>query len=250
MGRERSAFIGATEWGMCGRTALTASPEDLRDAFGLDELPEIDPHYNVPPSRPVAVVRVVRAGAGRKLEALRWGLVPAWAKDPKIGSKLALARAETVASTAAFRDAFRSRRCLVAVNGFYEWQRHGKDPSAPLFVRRADGSPFALAGLWSRWHSPDGEVLESCAIVTQAAGAALAAIHDRMPLVLEPEVWDRWLDPGLTDPVALADLLTPRTPPGASQLVAHAVGPHVNDPRHDDAGCLEPATEPAQRSLF
>ena len=231
---------------MCGRTALTASPEDLREAFGLDELPRVDAHYNVPPSRPVGVVRVVRGSTVRKLEALRWGLVPTWAKDAKIGNKLALARAETVASTGAFRDALRWHRCLVAVDGFYEWHRQGKAPSSPFFVRRADRRPFALAGLWSRWVSADGEVIESCAIVTQAARPPLEAIHDRMPLVLPPETWDRWLDPQLTDPAALEELLVPHTP----ELIAYAVSAYVNDPRHDDAGCVEPAAEPAQRSLF
>ncbi|HTB79065.1 MAG TPA: SOS response-associated peptidase [Polyangiaceae bacterium] len=235
---------------MCGRTALTASPADLRDAFGLEDIPELGVHYNVPPSSPVAVVRVVRASGGRKLEALRWGLIPPWAKDPKIGHKLALARAETVATTGAFRDAFRSRRCLVAVDGFYEWHREGKAPSAPFFVRRADRRPFALAGLWSRWVADDGEVIESCAIVTQPARPPVEAIHDRMPLVLEPEAWDRWLDPGLTDAGVLESLLVSLLEPGTPDLIAYPVSSYVNDPRHDDAGCLEPAAEPVQRSLF
>jgi putative SOS response-associated peptidase YedK len=231
---------------MCGRTALTASPTDLRDAFGLDDVPELQAHYNVPPSRPVGVVRVIRGSSQRKLDELRWGLVPTWAKDPKIGHRLALARAETVTTTGAFRDSFRWRRCLVAVDGFYEWQRQGHGPSAPFFVRRPDRRPFALAGLWSRWVSPDGEVIESCAIVTQASRPPLDSIHDRMPLVLEPAVWDAWLDPQLTDPGALATLLEPRSP----ELVAYHVSPYVNDPRHDDAACIEPAGEPAQRTLF
>jgi putative SOS response-associated peptidase YedK len=230
---------------MCGRTALTASPADLREAFGLDEDPQWTAHYNVPPSRPVGVVRIVRGSSARKLETLVWGLVPTWAKDVKVGHKLALARAETVATTGAFRDAFRWRRCLVAVDGFYEWHREGKASSSPFFVRRGDRRPFALAGLWSRWVSPDGEVIESCAIVTQAARPPIEAIHDRMPLVLDPAVWDRWLDPELTDPEALAPLLAPRDP----ELVAYPVSHYVNDPRHDDAKCLEPA-QPAQRSLF
>ncbi len=233
---------------MCGRTALTASPAELRETFGLDETPEFAQHYNVPPSRPLEVVRVLRGSSRRKLEALRWGLVPAWAKDAKLGNKLALARAETVASTGAFRDAFRRNRCLVVVDGFYEWRRQGKAPSSPFLVRKADLRPFALAGLWSRWVSADGEVIESCAIVTQAARPPVAAIHDRMPVVLEREAWDRWLDPELTDPDSLAPLLEPPSL-AAPALIAYSVSSHVNDPRHDDPACLEPAPL-AQQSLF
>ncbi|HEY5145630.1 MAG TPA: SOS response-associated peptidase [Polyangiaceae bacterium] len=238
---------------MCGRAALTASPAELREVFGLDETPDIVPHYNVPPSRPLEVVRVLRGATSRKLEPLRWGLVPPWAKDPKIGSKLTLARAETVAHTGAFREAFLERRCLVAVDGFYEWKRSGKGASTPFFVCRADRKPFALAGLWSRWVSSDGEVIESCAILTQAARAPVDAIHDRMPVVLDPADWTAWLetreplDGSETAAEALEPLLVPR--PHDRELVSYAVGPYVNDPRHDDAGCVEPA-EIAQQTLF
>jgi putative SOS response-associated peptidase YedK len=230
---------------MCGRAALTASPAELREIFGLDETPAVVPHYNVPPSRPVEVVRVLRGSTSRKLEPLRWGLVPPWAKDPKIGNKLSLARAETVARVGAFREAFLRRRCLVAVDGFYEWKRAGKAPSTPFFLRRVDGKPFALAGLWSRWVSADGEVIESCAILTQAARAPAAAIHDRMPVVLDRADWSRWLDPDETDPAALEPMLVPRD----LDLIAYPVSSHVNDPRHDDAACLAPA-EVAQQTLF
>jgi|CZKU01.1.fsa_nt_gi putative SOS response-associated peptidase YedK len=242
---------------MCGRAALTASPAELREIFGLDETPVIVPHYNVPPSRPLEVVRVVRGSTSRKLEPLRWGLVPPWAKDPKIGSKLSLARAETVAHTGAFREAFLTRRCLIAVDGFYEWKRAGngkhagnakKRASTPFFLRRPDHQPFALAGLWSRWVSGDGEVIESCAILTQAARAPVDAIHDRMPVVIDPVDWSRWLDPDGRDAGALESLLVPR----ALDLVAYSVSAYVNDPRHDDAACLEPCEpcEVAQQSLF
>src|ERR1700722_5164211 len=151
---------------MCGRTALTASPEDLREIFGLEEVPSLVPHYNVPPSHPLAAVRVMRAG-GRRMELLRWGLVPCGADGVKVGNRLPLARVETVASTPAFREALRKRRCLVVVDGFYEWKRAGKEKSQPYFLRRPDRAPFALAGLWDRWVSKDGEVVESCAILTQ-----------------------------------------------------------------------------------
>jgi putative SOS response-associated peptidase YedK len=235
---------------MCGRAALTASPDDLREVFGLEETPELAPHYNIPPSQPLGVVRVVRSTAGRKLEPLRWGLVPRWAKDPKIGHRLTLARAETVAHTGAFREAFQKRRCLVAVDGFYEWKRSPEKagPSAPYFLRRPDHKPFALAGLWSKWVSRDGEVIESCAILTQAARAPVAAIHDRMPVVLAPADWDLWLDPSAESTEALEPLLVPRDHAPAD-LVAYAVSPYVNDPKHDDARCLTPATF-EQRSLF
>jgi len=231
---------------MCGRTALTAPPEDLREAFGLDETPHVVPHYNVPPSQPLQVVRVVRGAApGRRLEPLPWGLVPFWADSLEVGRKLPLARVETVATAPAFRDAIRKRRCLVAVDGFFEWLREGKKSSRPFFVKRGDNKPFALAGVWDRWASKDGEVVESCAILTQAARPPVDAIHDRMPLVLEPADWDRWLDPSVTDPEAFAPMLSPRSP----TLVLYEVSPHVNSPRHDDPRCLEPAQHP-QRSLF
>jgi putative SOS response-associated peptidase YedK len=230
---------------MCGRTALTTSPSDLREAFGLAETPVLAPHYNVPPSQPVAVVRVMRGKLGRHMELLQWGLVPFWAHDAKIGHKQSLARIETVATAPAFREAIRKRRCLVVVDGFYEWKREGKKASHPFLLRRPDGAPFALAGVWEKWVSKDGEVLESCAIITQPSRPPVDAIHDRMPLVLERDTWDRWLDPEITDP---SRMLAPRSP----ELVATAVSRHVNDPRHDDAACFEPPPpeEPEQRSLF
>jgi putative SOS response-associated peptidase YedK len=241
---------------MCGRTALTTSPEDLREAFGLAETPQLVPHYNVPPSQPLAVVRVLRhdrssppaAAGARTMDLLRWGLVPAWAKDIKLGHKLALARVETAATTPAFRDALRRRRCLVVVDGFYEWKRStagAAGRSQPFFLFRADRAPFALAGLWERWVSSDGEVVESCAILTQPARAPVDAVHDRMPLVVEREAWDRWLDPAITDRAAIEPMLVPQSP----ALALTPVSPHVNDPRHDDPACMKPE-EPVQGSLF
>jgi putative SOS response-associated peptidase YedK len=234
---------------MCGRASLTASGDDLREVFGLGETPEIAPHYNVPPSQPLYVVRVTRDGARRRLDPLRWGLVPSWASDAKIGHRLTLARVESVQTTPAFREAVRRRRCLVAVDGFFEWRRDAasaarlgsarrpsrKGASTPFFVRRPDRRVFALAGVWERWTSPDGEVVESCAILTQPAREPVASIHDRMPLVLAPSAWDAWLDRGKTDPEAVDALLAQPAP----ELLAYEVTTHVNDPRHDDAECLE-----------
>ncbi len=228
---------------MCGRTILTAPGRELRELFGLERAPELQPHYNTPPSQPVAVVRVLRGSPGRSMDLLRWGLIPAWARDAKIGNKLALARVETVGTTPAFRDAFRSRRCLVVVDGFYEWKRDGKNASQPYVLRRPDHAPFALAGVWERWTSADGEIVESCAILTQAALPPVDAIHDRMPVIVAKEAWEKWLDPANDD---VSALLSPAKP----DLVAQAVSSYVNDPRHDDERCLEAGKEPAQGTLF
>jgi putative SOS response-associated peptidase YedK len=229
---------------MCGRTALTANPEDLREAFGLDQPPTLVPHYNVPPSQPVAVLRAPTGSPQRRIELLRWGLVPPWAGSAKVAHKLALARAESITTTPAFRSAVLKRRCLVVVDGFFEWRRDGKRPSDPFFIRRPDRAPFALAGVWERWVARDGEVVESCAIITQPSRPPVDAVHDRMPLVLEREAWDLWLDPALTGAAALAPLLEPRTP----KLVSYPVSPYVNDPRHDDPQCLE-RMDPPQLTL-
>jgi putative SOS response-associated peptidase YedK len=228
---------------MCGRAALTASPDDLREAFGLAERPAVTPHYNVPPSQTLYVVREASAGR-RTLDAARWGLLPYWAKDPKVAQRLSLARVETVTTAPAFREAILRRRCLVAVDAFYEWKREGK--SARPFVVRAPGcKPFALAGLWERWVSPDGEVVETCAILTQPARPPVDAVHDRMPIVLAEKDWSAWLDPAAASREALARLLEPTAP----ELVAYEVSRHVNDPRNDDAACLAPAGT-VQQTLF
>lgn len=228
---------------MCGRAALTTTPEDLREAFGLDETPQVSPHYNVPPSRPLAVLRT-RAQGRRTIELLRWGLVPPWAKDAKLSHKLVLARSESILGSSAFRDAVRRRRCLIVVDGFFEWRREPGGRKTPFFVRRPGGEPFTLAGVWERWASRDGEVIESCAIVTQPSRPPVAAIHDRMPVVLERDEWDRWLEPTSKADDILRGMLEPHTP----LLVAYSVGSVVNDPRNDDARCLVPA-EPVQLTL-
>ncbi|MCL2449887.1 MAG: SOS response-associated peptidase, partial [Polyangiaceae bacterium] len=221
--------------GMCGRTALTASPDELREVFDLDGTPEVEPHHNVPPSAVVHAVRVLSGRKGRHLDALRWGLVPHWATDPKIGHRLALARVESVVTAPAFRQAIRRRRCLVAVDAFYEWRRDGSR-SQPFLFRRADGKPFARAAVWERWTSADGEVIESCAIITQPARPPADAIHDRMPLVLDAGAWAAWLDPHIVSPDAIAPLVAPRAP----DLVTFPVTPRVNDPRYDRPDCFAP----------
>jgi len=235
---------------VCGRIDLHTPPSRLARllhaelAPGLD--PEGTPRWNLPPTEAVlALVPGRRPGAPRRvLASFRWGLVPAWARDVSIGNRMINARAESLATKAAFRDAFADRRCLVVADGFYEWQ--APDPGAPrrrvpFYFRRADGAPLAFAGLWERWHDParrpeDGAVLYSCTVVTTDAGPDVAAVHDRMPVVVEAERYDQWLDPGLHDPDALGALLVAAP---AGTLTSHRVDTAVNDVRNDGPELVE-----------
>jgi putative SOS response-associated peptidase YedK len=220
---------------VCGRFALFASPELLVEYFALTESEpsSLAPHYNVTPGQDIAAARIDRDGK-RRLVALRWGLVPFWAKDASIGRRLVNARLDSLASKPAFREALTRRRCLIAASGFYEWGEGPHSTRQPFFVRPRRDPLLALAGLWERWRSPDGTTLESCVIVTTEANALLAPIHDRMPLMVARAEHDRWLDPA-TPPSALADLAA-----RAPELDAFAVGKAVNDPRNDDEKLIEP----------
>ena len=243
---------------MCGGTNLTATPEELAEAFALDEAPELGPRYNIAPTQPMPAVRVHAAARTRRLSLLRWGLVPYWAADPAVGARMINARAETVARLPAFRDAFRERRCLVPASGFYEWRRAEKGRQ-PWLLRRRDGKLMGFAGLWDRWRPAPGdarhdEPLESCAVLTTPANELVARLHDRMPLVLDPADYELWLDPDVRDPERLAALLRPFP---AEEMEAIPVSPRVNSPNNDDASLLErvepepePDPEPRQRTLF
>jgi putative SOS response-associated peptidase YedK len=220
---------------VCGRFALFASPELLAEYFALTDAEQsaLAPHYNVTPGQDVAAVRVDRAGT-RKLVALRWGLVPFWAKDASIGRRLVNARLDGLAGKPAFREALTRRRCLIAASGFYEWGPTPQGGRQPFFVRARHDPVLALAGLWERWRSPDGTTLESCVIVTTEASDLLAPVHDRMPVAVARADHDRWLDPATTT-AALAELAA-RGP----ELEAWAVGKAVNDPHNDDERLIEP----------
>lgn len=223
---------------MCGRITLSTTAEIIADVFGLDSVPPLRARYNIAPSQPVAVVRNAGEPPARRLDELRWGLVPAWAKDPAIGNRMINARAETLAEKPAFRSAFRSRRCLVVADGFYEWRRIGKR-AQPYLVRRRDRRPFGLAGLWESWHSVDGTTLLTCTIVTTAANPLMAPIHDRMPVLIAARDHATWLGTG-ADRAELDALLAPCP---EEELEAFAVSPHVNDPRNDDEQCVQPLPE-------
>jgi len=213
----------------------------IAEQFGPFELPPFAARFNIAPTQPVAVVRRAAAGSGRELAWLRWGLVPAWAKDAAIGARLINARAETASGKPAFRAAMRSRRCLVVADGFYEWQRTGRAKQPYLFQLRG-GRLFAFAGLWEAWRRPDDSLLETCTLLTTGANELVRPIHDRIPAILPPTAYQAWLDPAVENAGTLAPLLRPY--PG-SEMEARAVSDFVNSPAHESPRCIEPPKEVA-----
>jgi|YelNatPaOPRAMG01_1025707.scaffolds.fasta_scaffold10031_5 putative SOS response-associated peptidase YedK len=223
---------------MCGRYVLKTSMRQLQRIYGIPDddtsrSEEWRPRYNLAPSQDAPVVRVL-AGQ-RRLDLLRWGLLPGWATDPTLALKLINARSETVATKPAFRGAFRSRRCIVPADGFYEWQA-GPSGKQPFYIHAADDSVLSLAGLWETWRSPGGEVLETYAILTTEANAWMRPLHDRMPVILLGEAVDQWLDPA-SSAGALQSLL--KAPPEVS-LKAYPVSRAVGAVKNDSAELIEP----------
>jgi len=230
---------------MCGRFTLTASGQALADEFELADVPELAPRYNIAPSQDVAVVLLDPQRTQHVLRSMRWGLVPHWAKDPAVGNRMINARAESAADKPAYRTPFRKRRCLLPATGFFEWKRIGA-AKQPMLLRRRDGRPFAFAGLWDRWRPPEGDAVESCTILTTEPNDLVVEVHDRMPVILPPEAYEPWLDPGIHE---LADLQPLLVPCDASEMIAHPVSRHVNAPAHDDPDCIEPV-DPDLGGLF
>ena len=219
----------------------------LIQQFQLGMVGQLPLRFNIAPTQPIAAVRQLGPGEPRQLDALRWGLIPSWAKDPAIGNRMINARAETLAEKPAYRAAYRQRRCLVLADGFYEWQKTASGKQ-PYYIRLADDRPFAFAGLWERWQDKtlkDAPVLESCTIITTDANQLVQPIHDRMPVILAPEDYEQWLDPSLDAAEQLAPLL--RSYP-AEKMTAYPVSSLVNRPTNDSPECIQPQQE--QRSLF
>ena len=221
---------------MCGRFSLATEPSALFEEFGLHPPAAWGPRYNIAPTQDVLVVAA--DARGPRMGTLRWGLIPAGAPDARGGGRMINARGETLERRPSFREAYRRRRCLVLADGFYEWRREGA-AKQPVRIRLASGAPFALAGIWERWRGPGGEELATCAIVTTPPCAAIAHLHDRMPLLLGRAERALWLDPSLT-PAERSGLIRPY--PG-DDLVWHPVSTLVNAPAHDDPACLEPVGE-------
>lgn len=223
---------------MCGRYQLTSPIEAMTEhynAYALAEVLDLPPRYNVAPTMPVPiVVRYAEAPDRRSLTAAKWGLIPFWAKDEKIGSRMINARAEEAAEKPAYRAAMKYRRCIVPADGFYEW-RAGTTPKQPFLIRRRDRKPLAFAGLWELWR----DELQSCAVLTTSPNETMAPIHNRMPVILEPADFDRWLDPQQRDPAAVRDLLKPAP---ADVLEAVPVSTYVNSPKNEGPMCIESMT--------
>ncbi|MGR8933891.1 MAG: SOS response-associated peptidase [Gammaproteobacteria bacterium] len=219
---------------MCGRFALFTDPMNLAQYFGADVQAQLLPRYNVAPTQNIPILR--DENGRRRFAFARWGLIPHWAKDLKTGYSTINARAETVAVKPAFRAAFRSRRCLIPADGFYEWQARPEEKiKQPWFIVLRDREPMAFAGLWERWRSPQGEELESCTIIVTAANALMMPIHDRMPVILAPADWNAWLQAGIANVRMLQSLLQPYPP---EKMDAWPVGTQVNNPRYDAISCL------------
>lgn len=229
---------------MCGRFARKRSSAMIAKDFGVEEIvDDVEPSFNVAPTHPVAVI--VNNGV-KQLVAMRWGLVPFWAADPSIASKLINARAETLMSKAAFKEGFKRRRCLVVADGFFEWQKQGAFKT-PFFIHLKGDQSFGFAGVYETWNPPLGEPLVTCTIITTDANELVRPIHDRMPVILPKSAEDFWLDPEVADHSRLLDLLHPYR---ADDMAAHTVSQLVNSVKNDSPECIEPAEVMGQPLLF
>jgi putative SOS response-associated peptidase YedK len=213
---------------MCGRFTFDIPIEVLVEIFGLKEISEIRPSYNIAPTQQVAVVRQV--SDHNSLVPMKWGLVPPWAKDPAIGSQMINARAETVAMKPSFRHAIKYRRCIVPGSGFFDWKHEGKSKQ-PYYFRMKNGRPFGFAGIWEEWKAPDGTLLDTFSILTTTANELVATIHDRMPVILPLDDYGTWLNKHLTDPAQLEPLYEPFP---AELMDAYPVSDRVNTVRNNN----------------
>lgn len=222
---------------MCGRFTLQIPPELLAEIFGLTEIPVFPARYNIAPTQQVATIRCTADGH-RRLDFVHWGFIPSWAKDKSIGNRMINARSETVHEKPAFRHSVKYRRCIIPAGGFYEWKEEsGK--KLPLYVRMKDGLVMAFAGIWDSWKSPEGEIIDSCSILTTASNKLIEPLHDRMPVILHPEEYQLWLDREMTDPEKLRSLFQ-HYPEDLMEM--YPVSPLVNSARNDTLDLIIPFT--------
>lgn len=228
---------------MCGRYTLTASAQAIRDLFRYAEQPNFPPRYNIAPTQPIAVIRLINGQ--RQFALMRWGLLPSWVKDPKTFSLIVNARGEGVSEKPSFRAAMKRRRCLIPADGFYEWKAGGARKQ-PYYIHARSGEPLAFAGLWETWTGPNGEELDTVAIVTTEANRTLRPLHDRMPVIVPPEAFDLWLDGDRVDALTAAALIAPAPD---DLLEAWPVSTDVNRVANDNARLIEPVAAAAEPEL-
>ena len=248
---ERSAAIQLPIWHnlkMCGRYRLSRRKQLIEEYF--DSAPWDDdwnPRYNIAPTQPVPVIRQHPKEPVRQLSLMRWGLIPSWAKDGAGAASMINARSETAGTKPAFRDALKSRRCLIPADGFYEWLRTA-EPRQPYCFEVNDGEMFAFAGLWEGWKNTEGQWIKTCSILTTIPNAVISPVHDRMPVILDPDSYDLWLDPGVQDLGEISQLLTPYD---ANAMSSYPVSTRINHVANDDEECSRPVELPkTQNRLF
>jgi putative SOS response-associated peptidase YedK len=226
---------------VCTRYSLTSPSEAVRRLFDCAAVDDFPPRYNIAPTQPIPVVRLI--GGKCRFALMRWGLVPAWVKDPAAVSLLINARGETVCEKPAFRNAMKYRRCLIPADGFYEWQA-GARGKQPFYIRAKDGAPLAFAGLWETWAGPNGEEVDTATIVTTRANATLSLLHDRMPMIVPPEAFDLWLDCTNVDAITAETLIAPAPD---DHLEFWPVSTLVNRAANDHAGLMQPSAPQPER---
>lgn len=233
---------------MCGRYRLSRRKQILEERFGAAGEDDWSPRYNIAPTQMVPVVRQHPREPWRDLSLLRWGLIPSWSRDASGAARAINARCETVATLPAFRDSFQSRRCLIPADGFYEWQKRGS-AKQPYCFEVDDGELFAFAGIWDRWKDPQGQWIRSCSILTTTPNAVTSAVHDRMPVILDRDHYDLWLDPGMTDTAVVMEMVGPFD---ARRMRGYPVSSRVNQVQNDDAECSARVViqVAAQKELF
>jgi putative SOS response-associated peptidase YedK len=221
---------------MCGRFTLTVDPSELQDTFNNYNFPSrFGPRFNIAPSQPVLAIPNDDANTA---DFFIWGLIPMWAKDPSIGSRLINARGETIAEKPSFRGSFKHKRCLILADGFYEWKSIGnRKTKTPYFIYMKDRKPFAFAGLWDSWESPDGSSVKTCTIITTTPNELMRSLHDRMPVILHPRDYAKWLEASSQTPENLLSLIKPYP---ADDMSAHPVSTLVNKPANDTPELVVP----------
>ncbi len=219
---------------MCGRYRLSRRKQLVEEYFdSVSGEADWSPRYNIAPTQPVPVIRQNPKEPIRELSLLRWGLIPSWAKDSSVAAQMINARSETAGTKPAFRDALKFRRCLIPADGFYEWQRTGKTKQ-PYCFEVNEGEPFAFAGIWDRWRDPMGNAVETCSILTTTPNAVTSTVHDRMPVILDPDNYDLWLDPGMTNIAAISEMLKPFD---ALLMRCYPISTRINHVANDDEEC-------------